>query len=818
MATCSMERGEFQKAMRDAQEAREKKMDALDSAVKRDRIMTKIFGNGGIKNAAETLHALLRGSYKDVKNAANSIQSKWISKRGQYSTLFNEELRKANLTKAFNSGLMDKDTYVAMYKLQNGEKLGKSPISTLAKLIVQFTDGARDDVNAVGGRIKDARDYAIATDHSSEKLRAAAGSGKTLDEAFNAWYGDVKQWMSPKTFRGDVPMAGESAADMQMRLMRDMYDSLYTGVHEKVGSTESGFVPKDFENTKNVSNQVSAHRAIVWKDGESAYNYSQKYGKSPNLATTVANIFDRMARAGALMEQFGNNPMANLNMVIRRVEETYKGEGDDVRKFRDQANNIRNEMALLDGTANIPYNMGFVAKAGPALRAFEGTTKLGGVMWTHFFSGVYAIPNMAAHNGINRLSAFGMMAKSIFDGKPQGEWARIAAENAAYDDGMFRHQSNVFGESTVPGAVSAFANKFMDATGIHFLFDRWKAGIKSMISNNLAESIKTNFDALEPHIKNQLSRYGINADEWGLIQKTEGNLREYNGNKYLTPTSIMEGLGNHPDAKNISDKILSYYSDSAREGVVTSGVKEQAYMYGNLRKGTLPSELVKSLMQFKAWPLAAYNQILERNVFQSLSKKEVVCNMGMLVALGVPAGYMRMAVNAKLAGRPAPDILSIKTALEATANSGFLGIAGDELFGQIQRMGTQGALALGGPVAADANDISHLYSKAMQYAEGDTKNLKLWPDLAHMAVNHVPFANLFYVKGAYDYLIAYHLLEAADPGYWERANQRLRQEGNNTMIGYSPGAGVPWGVPGVYLAKGGASSGVLGNGKLGGMH
>ena len=134
MATCSMERGEFQKAMRDAQEAREKKMDALDSAVKRDRIMTKIFGNGGIKNAAETLHALLRGSYKDVKNAANSIQSKWISKRGQYSTLFNEELRKANLTKAFNSGLMDKDTYVAMYKLQNGEKLGKSPISTMERV------------------------------------------------------------------------------------------------------------------------------------------------------------------------------------------------------------------------------------------------------------------------------------------------------------------------------------------------------------------------------------------------------------------------------------------------------------------------------------------------------------------------------------------------------------------------------------------------------------------------------------------------------------------------------------------------------------
>jgi hypothetical protein len=810
MATCSTERGEYLKAMREAQEAREKKMDALDAAMKRDRVMSKIAVNGGIKNAAETLHGLLRGTYKNIKDAADSVQSKWLSKREQYSALFNEELRKNNLTKAFNSGLMDKDVYAAMYKLQNGEKVGNSPISMLAKIIIHFTDAARDDVNAVGGRIKDARDYAIATSHDSDKLRAAAGSGKTLDEAFNAWYNDVKQWMSPKTFIGYVPNKGESFVAMQMRVMRDMYDSLYTGVHEKIGSTESGFIPKDFENTLNVSNKVSAHRAIVWKDGESAYSYSQKYGKSPNLASTVSSIFDRMAKAGALMEKFGNNPMANLNMVMRRIEETYKSDGDAVRDFRDKTTNIRNEMAAIDGTANIPANMGFVAKAAPVIRALENTMHLGGVMWTHFFSGIYAIPNMAAHNGINRLSAFGNLVESIFKGKPSGDYASIAAEIGAHGDSMYRHQANIFGEDTFPGKVSSFVSKYMSATGINFLSDRWKAGIKGMLSENLASNIGTKFDALEPHLQKQLSRYGINANEWSVIQKAGENLREFNGNKYLTPTSIMEG--GHPDARGIADKILSYYSDAAREGIVTPGIKEQALMYGNLRKGTLSSEGVKFLMQFKAWPFAAINQILERNIYQSLSKKEVVYNMGMLVALGVPAGYARMCMNAKLAGQPVPNPLSIKTVLQATANSGALGILGDELFGQIQRMGTQGIAALGGPVVGDANDIISLYGKAMGDAEGEKH--KLWPDLAHLAVNHVPFANLFYVKGAYDYLLAYHLLEAASPGWWDRTNQRLKKETGNTMVGYVPGAGVPWGVPGVYLAKGNASSGLLGNGKL----
>ena len=117
-----------------------------------------------------------------------------------------------------------------------------------------------------------------------------------------------------------------------------------------------------------------------------------------------------------------------------------------------------------------------------------------------------------------------------------------------------------------------------------------------------------------------------------------------------------------------------------------------------------------------------------------------------------------------------------------------------------------------GPEIGEASGIAQTYAKAVQYAEGSKVNL--WPELAHAAISHVPFSNLFYVKGAYDYLLAYHVLEAAQPGWWERTNQRLKQETGSTMTGYSPGAGVPYGIPGVYLGSGNSSSGVLGNGKL----
>ena len=810
MTTCSVERGGLQKATRDAQQAREKKMDVLDAAIKREVVMMKVTKNGGIKNAAETLHALLRGSYRNIKEGANSVQSKWIAKRDIYATMFNLALDKEGVKKAFNSGRMDKDISVAIFKLQNGEKLGKSPVNTIAKIIMHFTDKARDDVNAVGGRIQDARDYALATRHDPERMRAAAGSAKApLSEAFDAWYKDTAQWMSPKTFRGDVPLAGETAAQMQRRIMRDLYNSLYTGVHEKIGSAETGYVNTD---TVNISNKVSAHRMIIWKDGEAYYNYAQKYGKDRNLATTVASIFDRMARAGALMEKFGHNPMANLDMIIRRIKEEYKDQGDDLKTFEGKIDNIKHEMAVLDGTSSIPANMGFIGKAGPLIRSLEDMMHLGNVMWTHFFSGVYTIPNMAAMRGISRLDSYGMIASSIFKGLPEGEMGRISAEIGAFSDGMFRHNMSIFNQDTTAGHVASFTSKFMEATGIHLLFDRWKAGIKDLVSHHLASNIDTLHAKLEPHIRNELSRYGINEAEWKLIQSSKDRLREFNGRQYLTPAGIKEGLAGHADADRIADAILGYYSDSAREGVVTPGVKEQAYMYGGTKKGTLGGESRRAILQFKAWPLAAWHQLIERDVYSSLSKKEAVCQIGLLAAIGTTAGYGRLSMNALMAGKPAPDYHKLSTLVESVGASGFLGVLGDSMFGSVDRMSKEGIGALAGPEIGEASGIAQTYAKAVQYAEGSKVNL--WPELAHAAISHVPFSNLFYVKGAYDYLLAYHVLEAAQPGWWERTNQRLKQETGSTMTGYSPGAGVPYGIPGVYLGSGNSSSGVLGNGKL----
>jgi hypothetical protein len=70
---------------------------------------------------------------------------------------------------------------------------------------------------------------------------------------------------------------------------------------------------------------------------------------------------------------------------------------------------------------------------------------------------------------------------------------------------------------------------------------------------------------------------------------------------------------------------------------------------------------------------------------------------------------------------------------------------------------------------------------------------------------------LVYLKGTLDYMLWYHLYEAASPGWWARTNRRIEKEQGRTMQGFTPGGSIPYGVPWLYMKnKEGQTFGLLG--------
>lgn len=796
MAQCELEGKNFKKAQQDAQDATRAHLSALRNAVKRDDIMAQIEKNGGISNALETLRSVLHGSNKLGRE---NIESSWHGRSNQWQAVLDNELFKAGLKKAAYSGQMDADVAKEWWNINNGKSASKSPAGTVANLYAKVLDSIRDRQNAAGAYIGDALNYVTRTTYDPVKMRQAAGANKSAEEAFNSWWQKTEPRLSDKNFQGIQVKAGQTINDARREVAREIYDSLVTGIHLKVGGeADTGFVHPDYAGTSDIAAQVSANRELLWKDADAWHGNMKDFGQYPNLNASVMMSIDRGARSLAMMERLGDNPGANLNMLIRRVEETYRGDVDAVGKFRDKAQGLRNVMGRLDGSLNIPADMG-LAKGANALRTWESISDLGGVGMTHFASIWPTVTSELAQHGVNRLEGLGSIVRALTTGMGAEERRDILADLGAYADGPMRHTQSVIGDDSIPGRISAIASRFMDFTGIHFVFDRTKAGVRDMLSHNLARNVTKSFDELDPHISQMLGKYGITAEDWKIIQATK-DLPTWNGRQYLTPSSVGD--------QTISDKLLSYYTDAAAHAVVSPGVRERALLLGSTRPGTGWGEMARFLTQFKMWPVAAMHQILERDIFMSLSKKEAAWNLGMLFAIGIPAGYLRMSVNDEVMGHPLRDPTDPKTLLAAAAQSGGLGILGDFLFGETSRMGGGLVSTVGGPIVGDADSLIHIFN---EWKEGKAG----WPDLAHFAVRHIPFANLIYLKGALDYLMWYHLYEAASPGWWERTNRRLQKEQGRTMTGYVPGGGVPWGVPGIYLQnKTGESSGAFGSKQL----
>lgn len=815
--------------------AAQDRADALRNASIRSGIVDRIRDEGGLAGAEQTLRSILHGTNAGDRD---SVQALWRGNASGWQGVLGNKLRQLGLEKVAISGALDREISQALWSMNSGEKMPEgvsSPAKAIAEALQPALDHAKDRMNAAGARIGDALDYVMHTSHDPVEMRRAAGAGKSPDEAFRAWWQFTKPNLADKTFADIEPKDGESVEQSRDRFGRSVFYALVSGVHmthEGAFGVDAGAdarVPPSFEGTFNVARRVSQPRVLFFKDGGAWHDYMDKFGSPMSLTDGAMKSLDRSARQLALMEKFGTNPAGNLNLVIRKVQEEYRDDLDGLKKFQGKVTGIQNVMAHLDGSANIPANE-MAAKIGSTLRTWESVSSLGGVGITHFASIWPTVTSEMVHHGVSRLETLGKLANALVTGRGGAERQEILGDLGAYSAGLSRDmQSRWQADDPIPGRMSSLANTFMKYTGIHYVFDNTQAAIREMLAHQLGRSTSLEYNALNPSLQNIIGKYGIDEGDWNLLRETK-DLPQSGGRSYMTPSAanrvdpvqteaILRARGvigdkTPPDAVSravqhyqwdLGDKLLSYYSDAAAHGVVTPGVRERAAILGGMRPGSVGGELIRYLAQFKMWPLAAMNQVIGREIWMATSKGQAAFNIGSLLAMTMAGGYLRMSINDVAMGNTPRSPMQPATMLAALAQGGGIGILGDFLFGETNRMGGGLLGTLAGPVVGDADQLAKIFQRFRSESISDDPNEQAkafqhtWPDLAHFGVKHIPFANLIYLKGALDYMLWYHLYEAASPGWWERTNQRMQKETGRTMMGYTPGGAVPYGIPGVNL-------------------
>jgi hypothetical protein len=395
----------------------------------------------------------------------------------------------------------------------------------------------------------------------------------------------------------------------------------------------------------------------------------------------------------------------------------------------------------------------------------------------------------------------------ILNGRPRGEQAEISYLLGEGFDGLLGHivNANVANDGIV-GKMGRWQEQFFKWNSLTWWTDVNRAVAARTISAEMGMHLRKSWDAIDPAYRHVMEMNGITDTHWSVMQKAV--MEGPNGNPYMTPDRIADLGDEHfaplieqgrtaEDARrDLQLTLLRYVGDETSNSIVEHDNRSKRTTTRGMRPGTAGGEAIRFVMQAKSYPIAFSQRVLGRTIFGNRpgANLEMARNISSLTAgLGL-AGYLSLVANDTLHGYwPPRDPTDGATWVAALQKSGGLGVWGDYLFAQKSAFGYSFLETLAGPTIGDFAHLAEIGKGAIDYGAGkalDDPNAKFAGNAAvSTLIGNTPYANLYWLRPAMDFLFLNALREAIKPGYLRSVDRRREQDFGQKPL--ATAAGLP---------------------------
>lgn len=738
------------------------------------------------------IQAMLVGVEKGRFGGRNSIGSHQVAKQSEYLQAFISDLEDADLLHELSSGALDDDIAAALWAIQSDLPVDNSlPSTKIARIMDNHAERARMEANRAGANIARAPGYITNQTHDMFKIRGV-GTFSTLsaNEAQENWVkflmGDNplgRQLLDPETF--------DDAIDPK-RFLETTWEALASGVHLHHGGEG---VPSGFKGPSNIAKRMSEHRLLKFADAEAWMLYNRTFG-SKSLREAYVSSLMRRANDTALMDGLGTNPRAMLDRIVTHIEQT--ADADRKRALSKKRALFENQMDVLDGSANIPGNA-MAAKWWSAIRATQSLSKLGSA-WLSAWSDLGFVQAEMRSLG----AAFDNTYLQTLNGFATTKEGRKLAGSLGV---FFESKAGLIVErfsadDSVPGSMTKALRLFFKASLLGPWTDNLRTAASLSTSNWVAVNRAVDWDNLDAGLRQTFEQSAITKAEWDLMRgqdafRLDGDTREFftpEAARTLTDDQLsasLTGQGINPSEtaianyrREIETKFRQFFSDSAHRAVLTPDARTKAMLLQGTRPGTWKGEFFRLVGQFKAFPTVVLQKTIGRQLFgrgantmlEALKGGGDLWNLAGTISTATLLGYLAMSAKGIATGRKPRDPADPKTWAQAALQGGALGIYGDFLFGEMKNSYGQTPIdTLLGPTIGNIGQAIDFVGSLKAGEDARAKGFNLiW--------NNLPGANLFYLRGALDYMVAYRIRESLSPGYIERYESRVRERGQEFFL------------------------------------
>jgi len=754
----------------------------------RANIIQKIKDIGG--NPYKAFRGILVGDAKNKNLSSIDARSRATIADLQNQLLIG--LERKGLTQVAMKGALDREISMALHpKLGEtkeilAQKLPKEAIE-IAEVIRRVQKYTLKRKNRSGAYINELENYITRQSHDSALLR---------DAGFDKWYEDISPKLDEKTFADVLPR--KDGKNMKVEFLRNVYNSLVTGIHKKSDGEYTIDGLKDpvtsFKGPANLAKKLSQSRVLHFKDGEVAHEYFQKYNRR-SLFETVVDGLIHDGRSMALMENLGTNPRAMVERILDDIDKMTETDTKLTQQAEKQRKRTLGEFSNLDNSVNavgssqsIFFGADFASVAS-GIRMIQEMAKLGAAT----ISSITDLASKAAFISSNTergfFHSFGRAIADSLEGLSGPQRKQFAIRLLVGTEAMTGNVLSRFGSDDFgPGFISRSHALFFKLNGMRYWNHAQKVGVARILAFDGAEAVGKSWNNVDSNFKQMLGKYGISEAELKLFKDVD--MKAEDGNKYLFPDLVedisddvldvyirqKQGVLNITDDARLKardelrTKIGAMYTDGADTAIPTPGAKERFIMNLGYQKGTVGGEAIRLLMQLKGFPITMITKGLTRQYYSSGFTGTMKMITGMTAM-----GYVAMSAKDLLRGKEPKELFSddymksAKVLKMSMLQGGGMGIFGDYIFGEFNRYGQSFTQTLAGPTFGTADDLFTMYSK---FVSGE----KIAKDAVRFAVSNTPYANLFYTRAAMEYMFLHGMMEHLDPGYLRRVEKRLEKD------------------------------------------
>lgn len=738
------------------------------------------------------LEAMLVGRNDARTGSRRSVASEVAQLRGKYNSGINYDFDQAGLVKFISSGSNDREIADAMWRIGRGQKLDGMTWQSVeaAKIISKWQESARVDENRAGAWVGKVPGYIVRQSHDILKIRAAG---------YESWRNAILPRLDDATFDGITD---------REQFLKNVYDGLASGVHL---SADKPDWMNGFKGSQNAAKRASQERVLHFKDGVSWHEYNQQFGTG-SLREALFGGLNNAARTTGMMRVLGTNPQNMFKYLVDTISEDLRGTASPAAQadFASKVKRlIRTTMPQIDGSLNIPGSVG-MANASAGIRGWLRMSQLGGAVISSFNDVPISATEMR-YQGQNFMQAVLGAMKGRFTRYNNAEQKEILSSIGVYSDAMTQEIiRRISGDDTLTGKMGRAQQLFFKYNLMNFWTESGRNSNAMMITNWLAKNADHTYSQLPEDLRRVLDIHGIGDAEWNIYRNMD--MADSEGRKFMTSSGIrgvpdeviasyVEGKGMKVTERSVADardtlegQLRGYVLDRLNIAMSEPGERTQAFMKMGTIPGTVAGEAIRFAGQYKSFTASFMQNVLGREVFgrgytpAGLGESKTASLTNALFRNGKGAfmgaanlfvwatlfGYVSMQTKLMLKGQtPRPP--DAKTFMAAAAQGGGLGILGDFMFGEVNRMGAGPVTSLMGPAASNADSIITLLQ---QTTRGDA-DLGDW---YRTSLDNTPFLNVFWLRTAMNGLILNRIQDALDPGSLERYQRRVEREQGNTFM------------------------------------